>query len=296
MKAALLLDRGVVKVAGADARRFLDGLVTASIETVTTAHARYCALLTPQGKIIADFIVARPEEDDHYFLDCPRALAPTLVQRLNFYKLRAKVIVEDLSDTLSVMAFWDGANTGSPGLSYADPRLPALGRRCMIATHLAGKAAVELGASLVDAAEYEIHRIALGVPRGGSDFIYDDAFPHEADMDQLAGVDFDKGCFVGQEVVSRMEHRGIARTRVVPVAFDGPAPEAGAAITAGESKLGMMGSGSGTIGRGLATLRLDSAGEAMAKATPLMAGGIAVRPIRPEWARFQWPGEAKAAE
>jgi folate-binding protein YgfZ len=296
MKTALLTDRGVVKVAGGDAGRFLDGLVTASIASMAALDARYCALLTPQGKIIADFIVVRPPEDDHYLLDCPRALASTLVQRLNFYKLRAKVIVEDLSETLSVMAFWDGANTGGPGLSYADPRLPALGRRCMIATHLAAKAAAELGASLVDAAEYDIHRIALGVPRGGSDFIYDDAFPHEADMDQLAGVDFDKGCFVGQEVVSRMEHRGTARTRVVPVAFDGPAPEAGAAVTAGESKLGMMGSGSGTIGRGLATLRLDRAAEAMAKATPLMAGGIVIRPVRPEWARFQWPGEAKAAE
>jgi tRNA-modifying protein YgfZ len=296
MKAALLSDRGVVKVAGADARRFLDGLVTASIETVTTTNARYCALLTPQGKIIADFIVSRPEEDDHYFLDCPRALAPTLVQRLNFYKLRAKVIVEDLSDTLSVMALWDGASTGAPGLCYVDPRLPALGRRCLVATHLAGKTAAERGATLVDAAAYDTHRIALGVPRGGSDFIYDDAFPHEADMDQLAGVDFDKGCFVGQEVVSRMEHRGTARTRVVPVAFDGPPPEAGVAVTAGETKLGMMGSGLGSIGRGLATLRLDRVADAMAQATPLMAGGIVIRPIRPEWARFQWPGEAKAAE
>ena len=105
----------------------------------------------------------------------------------------------------------------------------------MISPHIAGKAAAELGATLVDAADYEAHRIALGVPRGGSDFIYNDAFPHEADMDQLGGVDFDKGCFVGQEVVSRMEHRGTARTRVVPVAFDGPPPEAGVTVTAGET-------------------------------------------------------------
>jgi tRNA-modifying protein YgfZ len=296
MKAALLSDRGVVKVAGGDARRFLDGLVTASIETVTTTNARYCALLTPQGKIIVDFIVARPEEDDHYFLDCPRALAPTLVQRLNFYKLRAKVIVEDLSDTLGVMAFWDGTDTGAPGLSYNDPRLPALGQRCMIAPHLVDKIVAGLGASLVDAAEYDAHRIALGVPRGGSDFIYDDAFPHEADMDQFGGVDFDKGCFVGQEVVSRMEHRGTARTRVVPVTFDGPPPEAGVTVMAGDHRLGMMGSGSGAIGRGLATLRLDRVADAMASATPLIAGGIAIRPVKPDWARFQWPGEAKAAE
>jgi folate-binding protein YgfZ len=296
MKAALLTDRGVVKVAGDDSLRFLDGLVTASIASMAALDARYCALLTPQGKIIADFIVARPPEDNHYFLDCPRALTPALVQRLNFYKLRAKVIVEDLSETLSVMALWDGAAASGPGLSYADPRLPALGRRCMIAPHLVDQAAAELGASLVDVSEYEMHRIALGVPRGGSDFIYDDAFPHEADLDQLGGVDFDKGCFVGQEVVSRMEHRGTARTRVVPVAFDGAPPEAGVAVMAGDHRLGMMGSGSGTIGRGLASLRLDRVADAMASATPLVAGGVTIRPVKPAWAHFQWPGEAKAAE
>jgi tRNA-modifying protein YgfZ len=297
MKAALLPDRGVVKVAGADAVKFLDGLITADLDKVTPGNARYAALLTPQGKIIADFIVVKADEDDHYVLDCPRALAPTLVQRLNFYKLRAKVIVEDLSETLGVMAIWDGAGTNGPGLCYADPRLPALGRRCMMSTHIGGKAAaLELGAALVDAADYEAHRIALGVPRGGSDFVYNDAFPHEADMDQLEGVDFDKGCFVGQEVVSRMEHRGTARTRVLPVAFDGPPPEAGVSVTAGGSTLGMMGSGSGVIGRGLATLRLDRVADAMANATPMIAGGITIRPVKPGWARFQWPGETKAAE
>ena len=297
MKAALLPDRGVVKVAGGDAAKFLDGLVTADLDKVTGGNARYAGLLTPQGKIIADFIVVKAAEENHYFLDCPRALAPTLVQRLNFYKLRAKVIVEDLSETLAVMAVWDGAGTRGPGLCYADPRLGALGLRCMLSTHIAGKtAAAEVGAMLADAADYEAHRIALGVPRGGSDFIYNDAFPHEADMDQLGGVDFEKGCFVGQEVVSRMEHRGTARTRVVPVAFDGPPPEAGVSVTAGDSTLGMMGSGSGVIGRGLATLRLDRVADAMASATPMIAGGITIRPVKPGWARFQWPGEVKAAQ
>jgi folate-binding protein YgfZ len=297
MKAALLPDRGVVKVAGADAAKFLDGLVTADLDTVTAGNARYAALLTPQGKIIADFIVVKADQDGHFFLDCPRALATALVQRLNFYKLRAKVIIEDISETLGVLAVWDGDVTGGPGRCYADPRLPALGRRCMISAHIAGAAAAqELRATLVDADDYEAHRIALGVPRGGSDFIYNDAFPHEADMDQLGGVDFDKGCFVGQEVVSRMEHRGTARTRVVPVAFDGPPPEAGVTVTAGGSTLGMMGSGSSAVGRGLATLRLDRVADAMASATPITAGGIAIRPVKPGWARFPWPGEAKAAE
>ena len=104
----------------------------------------------------------------------------------------------------------------------------------MLPPHLAAAAAAELGAALVDAAQYEAHRIALGVPHGGVDFGYGDAFPHETDMDQLGGVDFAKGCYVGQEVVSRMEHRGTARTRVVPVAMTALAPEAGAAVIAGE--------------------------------------------------------------
>jgi folate-binding protein YgfZ len=296
MQAALLPDRGVVKVAGDDAARFLNGLVTTDLDTVIAERARYAALLTPQGKIIVDFIMVKGSPNGHYFLDCPRALAATLVQRLNFYKLRAKVIVEDLSETLGVMALWSGAGQGGFGQCYADPRLPGLGSRCMIATHLAAQAASALGATLADDAAYEAHRIALGVPRGGSDFIYSDAFPHEADMDQLGGVDFDKGCFVGQEVVSRIEHRGTARTRVVPVAFDGPPPEAGATVMAGESNLGMMGSGLGAIGRGLAALRLDRVADAIAAGTPIIAGGIVLRPVKPEWARFAWPGETKAAE
>ena len=296
MKAALLPDRGVVKVAGLDARTFLNGLLTADVTKVTPGQARFGALLTPQGKIIVDCIAAEaPAEDGGgFFLDCPRALAFDFMQKLNFYKLRAKVICEDLSEVLGVMAVWDGSGETEYGLVYADPRLPGLGQRIMLPPHLAKEAAADLKADLLEAAAYEAHRIALGVPRGGVDFIYGDAFPHETDMDQLSGVDFDKGCYVGQEVVSRMEHRGTARTRVVPVAFDGPSPEAGVSVRAGGSTLGMM--GSGTIGRGLAALRLDRVADAMANATPMIAGGITIRPVKPGWARFPWPGEANAAE
>jgi DNA-3-methyladenine glycosylase I len=214
MQAALLPDRGVVKVAGDDARKFLNGLITCDLGKVTPARAGFAALLTPQGKIIVDFLLAEAPAADGggFFLDCPRALAPALVQRLNFYKLRAKIIVEDLSETLGVLAIWGGEAASEYGLCYADPRLPALGLRCMLPPHLAGNAAADLGAALVEPAVYEARRIALGVPRGGLDFVYGDAFPHETDMDQLGGVDFDKGCFVGQEVVSRIEHRGTART------------------------------------------------------------------------------------
>jgi len=296
MKSALLPDRGVVKVAGDDARKFLNGLITSDIAKVAPGAAGFAALLTPQGKIIVDFIVAEadPADGGGFFLDCPRALAPALMQRLNFYKLRAKVIVEDLSETLGVLAIWDGTAATDYGLCYGDPRLPALGMRCMLPPHLAGAGAADVGAELVDAAAYEARRIALGVPRGGLDFIYGDAFPHETDMDQLGGVDFDKGCFVGQEVVSRIEHRGTARNRVVPVSYDGFAPEAGTPVSAGDKSLGTF--GSSAQGRALALLRLDRTADALAAGVPLVAGGVEMRLVKPAWARFAFPGEAKAAE
>jgi tRNA-modifying protein YgfZ len=296
MKAALLPDRGVVKVAGDDARKFLNGLITCDIGKVTPGQSAFAALLTPQGKVITDFIVAEadPADGGGFFLDCPRALVPALVQRVNFYKLRAKVIVEDLSETLGVLAIWDGAGTTDYGLCAADPRLPALGLRCMLPPHLAAEAAVDLGAELCDPAAYEAHRIALGVPRGGLDFMYGDAFPHETDMDQLGGVDFEKGCFVGQEVVSRMEHRGTARNRIVPVSYEGFAPEAGTPVSAGEKTVGTF--GSAAQGRGLAMLRLDRVADALAAGHPLAAGGVTMRLAKPSWARFAFPGEAKAAE
>jgi folate-binding protein YgfZ len=294
MKAALLPDRGVIKVIGDDARKFLHGLVTADVLGVAPGMARFCALLTPQGKIIADFLVteASQAEGGGFFLDIPRALAVTLVEKLNLYKLRAKVLIEDLTEILGVLAVWDGAGTTTHGLSFADPRLPALGFRVMIPPHRAAMAASEVGAALVGAEDYEAYRIALGVPRGGLDFAYGDAFPHEADMDQLGGVDFAKGCYVGQEVVSRIDHRGIARTRAVALRYDGATPESGAPITAGERQVGTM--GSAARGRGIALIRLDRVAEA--EPASLTAGGIPIRLVKPDWARFSFPGEIKATE
>ena len=211
MKAAVLPDRGVIKITGDDARKFLHGLVTADVLGIAPGTARFCALLTPQGKIIADFFVteAPQAEGGGFFLDIPRALAVTLVEKLNLYKLRAKVLIEDLTEILGVIAAWDGESTTKQGLSYADPRLPALGFRVMIPPHRAAAAASELGAALVSAEDYEAHRIALGVPRGGLDFAYGDAFPHEADMDQLAGGD--RGAAFRRCAVIAERHRAGAR-------------------------------------------------------------------------------------
>jgi len=290
MKAALLPDRGVVKVAGEDARHFLNGLVTADIGQVAPGVPRFAALLTPQGKIVVDAIVAEAPSRDGggFFLDVPLALAKPLVDKLNFYKLRAKVLVEDRSATLGVMAAWDAEAVTEYGLCFRDPRLPALGWRIMLPPHRAAQAAADLDAALVPAEDCEAHRIALGIPRGGLDFIYGDTFPHEADMDQLHGVDFAKGCFIGQEVVSRMEHRGSARNRIVPAAYEGFAPDAGTPVMAGDRPIGTF--GSSASGRGLAMLRLDRAAEALDAGQALVAGAIALHLIKPDWARFPVPG------
>jgi folate-binding protein YgfZ len=295
MKAALLPERGVVKVIGDDARRFLNGLASNDIGKVAPGSACFAALLTPQGKIIVDFIVAEASVDDGggLFLDCARALAPALVEKLKFYKLRAKVTIEDLSDALGVMAVWGGIGETDYGLNYADPRLADLGSRVILPPQLTAEAAADLGATMAEAESYDAHRIALGVPRGGDDFSYGDTFPHEADMDQLAGVDFDKGCYIGQEVVSRVEHRASTRNRVVPIAFDRFAPIPGLPVMAGDKTVGMIGSAS--KGRGMALLRLDRVADALAAATPLTCGGIAIQLVKPAWATFPWPGEVKAA-
>jgi tRNA-modifying protein YgfZ len=282
MKAAFLPDRGVVKVFGEDAGNFLGGLVTTDVAQLTPGVGRFGALLTPQGKIVVDFLITEAPSDHGggLLFDCPRPLAQTLTDKLRFYKLRAKVSVENLSDSLGVIAAWDGEAAAQPDLAFADPRQPSLGLRILAPEAQAAKIAALIGADLVDANAYEGHRIACGVPRGGLDFIYGDAFPHETNMDRLHGVDFDKGCYVGQEVVSRMQHRGTARTRIVRIALDGPAPEAGTAILAGDKAVGTMGSTAGE--RGLALVRIDRVADALDAGLALSAGGLSLRLADPD--------------
>ena len=287
MKAAFLTDRGVVKVAGEDARNFLNGLVTTDVGKLKPGLGRFGALLTPQGKIMVDFLIAEAPagHGGGFLIDCPRALAQGLADKLTFYKLRAKATVENLSDNLGVLAAWDGTLAAQPDLTFADPRDAQLGFRILIPAELKEKLAELIGAELVDAAQYEAHRIASGVPRGGLDFMYGDAFPHETNMDRLSGVDFDKGCYVGQEVVSRMQHRGTARTRTVKVLLDGPSPEAGATILAGDKPVGTIGSTWG--GKGIALVRTDRVADALAAGQPLTAGGLTLRLAEPDVVRTQ---------
>ena len=287
MKAAFLPDRGVVKVSGETARDFLNGLITTDTTRLQPGQGRFGALLTPQGKIMVDFLIteASSGHGGGFLIDCPKVLAQALGDKLGFYRLRAKVGIENLSDSLGVLAVWDGDAALKPDLTFTDPRNARLGLRILVPAALAQKAADLIGAEMVDSSAYEAHRIALGAPRGALDFIYGDAFPHETNMDRLAGVDFDKGCYVGQEVVSRMQHRGTARTRTVRVLLDGPAPEVGSAITAGDKSIGTM--GSAADGHALALIRIDRASEALEAGTPLTAGGLAIRIAEPDELRLQ---------
>ncbi|CCD94312.1 putative glycine cleavage T protein (aminomethyl transferase) [Bradyrhizobium sp. ORS 375] len=283
MKATFLDDRGVVQVSGDDARKFLNGLVTTDVTKLVPGEARFGALLTPQGKIIIDFLVTQvpaTEGGERFLLDVPRALAQALADKLNVYKLRAKVAVGNLSDRLGVIAVWDGAVGTMPEQSFIDPRHERLGARVIASQDALADIAARLGAEIAGAEAYEAHRIDCSVPRGGLDFMYGDAFPHETNMDRLHGVDIGKGCYVGQEVVSRMHHRGTTRTRTAQVLLDGLSPEPGTPILAGEKTVGTMGSAAQR--KGMALLRIDRATEAMEAGTPLTAGGLTLRVADPD--------------
>lgn len=279
-----------MKVVGEDARHFLQNLVTSHVDDLGDGEARWFGLLTPQGKILFDGLaVAMPDaRGGGYLLDVALDQAPALAKRLNFYKLRAKVIVEDLSETLGVGVVWgDDAPPAGLGIAFADPRLAALGTRLI--------AERERIAALGDrAADWHAHRVRLGVPEGGRDFPWNDAFPHEVLMDQLAGVAFDKGCYVGQEVVSRMHHRKTARTRVIPVTFEGDGPAPGADVLTGDKVSGRI--GSVASGRALASLRLDRAAEAIAAGAPITAGGVILTPEKPAFVTFPFPGEENTTQ
>lgn len=278
---AKLADRGVIRIAGADAVKFLQGLITNDMDRVKPGACVHAGLLTPQGKILFDFFIVAGRGG--YLLDCARDQVANLLQRLGYYKLRADVDILDLSDEHEVWAVWNGRPEIPGALGYfPDPRLAALGAR-LIVPQDTGPAP---GCAAAGEADYHAHRIALGVPEGGRDYAFGAVFPHEADFDQLNGIDFKKGCFVGQEVVSRMEHRGTARKRIVPVEGETSlAP--GAAIAAGEASLGSIGSVSGA--RALALVRLDRAESALKEGQPLTAGGVVLRLLQPDWAGFRVP-------
>ncbi|MFG1280937.1 CAF17-like 4Fe-4S cluster assembly/insertion protein YgfZ [Xanthobacter autotrophicus] len=284
MPVVYLTDRVLIRATGPEAAKFLHGVITCNVQTMAKGDSRYGALLTPQGKIISDFLFYA-EGEDAFLFDVPAERAEDLLKRLTFHRLRAKVTFAK-ADDFAVAAVFGEAGEVPEGALYPDPRLAALGQRLVLPL-----AAAQALSS--DAAPYEAHRIALGIPKGGPDFAYGDTFPHEADMDQLGGVDFKKGCYVGQEVVSRMEHRSTPRNRLVEVLFDTPLAT-GQEITAGDKSVGQV--LSVTDGRGIATVRLDRANDAKTDGVPLLAGEVPVELRRPDWAVFSMEWEKKVSE
>ncbi len=283
---AELSSRSVLSIGGPQAQDFLQNLVTCDVDSIAPGSAGYGALLTPQGKILFDFILFSAE--DAYLIDTPARSAAELAKRLAFYKLRSKVTIEDVGAELAVVACW-GTETAPalPGTVALDPRLPALGFRAIVARDAIGATLAAPGLAHGTEADYHAHRISLGVPEGGLDFAFGDTFPHDADMDDLHGVAFDKGCFVGQEVVSRMKHRGTARRRIVPVLGDHDLPPPGTELMAGGRPAGTLGTSAGAAG--LALVRLDRVKAALDAGEAVTAGEATLTVALPAWARFSWP-------
>ena len=239
-----LSDRALVSVIGPDWRAFLQGLLSQDVLSLAPGELRFSALLTPQGKLVWDLFVLGRE--DGCWLDVAADRREALIQRLTLYRLRAKVAIEAVD--AAVLALWPG-EAQPQGEGWArDPRLAALGWRGYGAEPPAE-------AQAADAQAYAHWRLALGVPDPGQDCPPETTYPLEANFDLLAGVDFKKGCFVGQETTSRMKRRAAVRSRLLPIAFDGPAPAFGAEVLAGELRAGEV--RGGAEGRALALLRLD---------------------------------------
>ena len=265
-QAGLLPGRAVLSVAGPDSAHFLHNLLTADIEHLAEGAATWAALLSPQGKILSDMLVLR--QGDGFLIDCAASQREALLKRLAMYRLRARVEIT-ARDDLRV-----SAAPGEIAGGYPDPRTPAIGWRAMAAEG-------------TPAQGYDAARIALGLADTDADLGSGVFFPHEANLDQLGGVSFRKGCYIGQEVVSRMEHRGTARSRILPVALDGAPPPQGAEIRAGEKQIGTLLSSAGETA--LALIRLDRLAEADA---PLVTEGVRLRVLKPAWARYDVPGAA----
>lgn len=271
---ARLHDRALVAIDGADAVVFLQNLLTCDVEQLRPGIASHGALLTPQGKMLFEFILIGQESG--FLVDIAAGAAAEFAKRVGFYRLRADVTITPDAKGWPVHAIWGSDERPAGNCVICDPRHPALGWRVY------GNASP--GGTSPD---YDAHRIDIGMPESGKDYALGELFAHEALLDQTGGVNFAKGCYVGQEVVSRMQHRGTARSRIIKVSSSGEMPQTGTPITAGEKACGTMGSSSGN--KGLALLRLDRVRDAMDAGLPVMAGASSITPSIPSFATFGWP-------
>ena len=286
-----LANRTIVSVSGPDAEHFLQNILTTDLDKLGAGGAKPGALLTPQGKILFDFLISRSGADG-FLLDCRIDVADDFVRRLMLYKLRAKVEIAKRDQQL-VSVSWE---TDS-GTSHSDSTA-ALGGSPVRDLRFPESAAVyrSYGPALPGTGtetDWAALRVAHGIAESGSDYALGDAFPHDVLLDQMDGVGFKKGCYVGQEVVSRMQHRGTARRRVLIVASDQDLPSAGTDITADGRSVGTLGTVAGE--GGLAIARIDRVKDAVDSGTPLLAGDVGVALSIPDWAKFSFPQDAASA-
>lgn len=265
MQPARLEDRAILALSGPDVRPYLQGLITNDVEKVGPGRAAYAALLTPQGKILFDFIIA--EGDGALLLDCAAGAREALAKRLKLYRLRAKVEIEP-RDQLGVYVGLTG-RAAERGNGFADPRAEALGPRFI-------SAIAEMPDNVASAQAYHAERLRLGVPEA-SDFGSDKIFALDAGLDELHAVSFTKGCYVGQELTARMKHRGTARKRVLLVS--GNTLPASGAVTAGGKDIGEMIATHGN--QGFALIRLDRLEEAAGAAVSVNGQDISLQ--KPQW-------------
>ena len=276
IKATILSDRSILKVSGPEAPSFLQGLLTNNMDALSNEHPLYSALLTPQGKILCDVLLS--SADGHIFIDCAASQAADLATRLKKYRLRAKVVIEEAGDTVSVLASASAPPAGLATLStITDPRYAGLGKRWLIDSKDLAAILSAQGIELEPREHYERHRIECGVPDSTRDLEPDAFFPLDCNFEELHGVDFAKGCYVGQELTSRMKHRATSRRRFLPVAAGEGLPPAGTKLTIGETDIGEM---RGSLGpMGLALIRLDRLGNA----DTAQAGSQSIRIGRPPY-------------
>lgn len=265
---AHLPDRAVIELAGEDRVAFLQGLVSNDVAAAAPGRAVWTALLTPQGKWLAEFFVIA--DGERLLLDCERALRDMVMQKLTRFRLRSRVAITP--SALEVHAAWGGVPDLAGVIVAADPRLPEAGWRVLAGAVLATNA---------DAADWDRHRLALGLPDGSRDLESEKTVLLEAGFDELGGVSWSKGCYMGQELTARTKYRGLVKRRLVPVRIEGPMPAPGTPITRNGAEVGTM--RSGRDGRGLAVLRLEALGGA------LDCGDARLHPDIPAWIRLPEP-------
>ncbi len=313
MPHAVLKDRSILSISGPDAEHFLQNILTVDLGNLGRGEAKPGALLSPQGKILFDFLISRNGEDG-FKLDCRADVANDFLRRLTLYRLRAKVELS-IGDQAVVVVSWDDDSSPSRtdstraadarfkevpvfrtyGASVPPPLTPPhKGEGDSEAPKPASPSPLWGGVGSGGTAEWHALRIAHGVAESGSDYALGDAFPHDVLLDQTGGVGFQKGCYVGQEVVSRMQHRGTARRRVLLVSAEAPLPAPGTEIVAGGKALGALGSVADR--RGLAIVRIDRVKDALDAGQPIIAGDVAVKLAIPEWATFAFPQQAGSEE